>query len=193
MVFLVLHKALPVANVDTRSACYDGALTMMSPGVSSLLFIFAFQTIERQRKQRNLSKRKRLRSIGFSLQLCFHTAAEAGRGALMNDTLTFPSPLPCVSVLGSWVLSLRWCRSAGMSLCAGTWFSSMPRPQSTAVSFVIVDFRRCRGFAGGEIPEGMIFLRAALHWIIPRSVVPLREGELSSLPVALKNAWLQCS
>lgn len=175
---ILVFSLLSVAKVDSRSACHDGALTMMSPGVSSLLFTFAFQTIERQRKQCNLSKRKRLRSIGFSLQLCFHTAAEAGCGALMNDTLTSPFPLPPVSVLGSWVLSLRWCGSAGMSLCAGTWFSSMPRPQSAAVSFVIVDFRRCRGFAGGEIPEAMIFLRAALYWIIPHSVVPLREVEL---------------
>lgn len=91
---LVLQKALS----DSWSACHDGSLTMLSPGVSSLLFTFAFQTIERQRKQCNLSKRKRLRSIGFSLQLCFHTAVEAGCRALMNDTLTFPSPLPsCVS------------------------------------------------------------------------------------------------
>lgn len=33
-------------------------------------------------------------SIGFSLQLCFHTAALAGYRALTNDTLTFPSPSP---------------------------------------------------------------------------------------------------
>lgn len=60
----------------------------------------------------------------------------------------------------------------------------MPRPQSTAVTFVIVDFSRCRGFApegglskgvggmgtgrevegeGGRAPEGMIFPRAALY------------------------------
>lgn len=32
-----------------------------------------------------------------------------------------------------------------------------------------------------------------LYWIIPHSLVPLREVELSSLPVALKNTWLQCS
>lgn len=91
---LALQRAQSVAKVDPRSAGYDGPLTIVSPGVSSLLF----QTIERQRKQCNLSKRKRLRSIEFSLQLCFHTAAEAGCGALMNDTLMFPSPLPpCVS------------------------------------------------------------------------------------------------
>lgn len=135
----------------------------MSPGVSSLLFTFACQTIERQRKQCNLSERKRLGSIGFSLQLCFHTAVEAGCGALMNDTLTFPSSLPPVSVLGSWVLSLRWCGSAGMSLCAGTWFSSMPRPQSTAVSFVILDFRQCRGFAGGKYQKARSF--SELHFL----------------------------
>lgn len=125
---------------------------MSRGGFIFAFFTFAFQTIERQRKQCNLSKRKRLRSIGFSLQLCFHTAAESGCGALMNDTLTFPSPLPLppMSVLGSRSLSLRWCGSAGMSLCAGTWFSSVPRPQSTAVRFVIVDFRQCRGFAGGK-------------------------------------------
>lgn len=155
-----------VAKVDTRAAYHDGTLMMMSLGVSSLLSTVAFQTIERQRKQCNLSKGKKLRSIGFSLQLCFHIAVEAGCRALMNDTLMFPSPLPPVSVLGSRVLSLRWCRSAGMSVCAGTWFSSMPRPQSTAVSFVIVDFRRCHGFAGGwgyDLSESCTLL----NWIIP--------------------------
>lgn len=121
----------------------------MSLGLSSLLFTFAFRAIERERKQCNLSKRKRLRSIGFSLQLCFHSAAEAGCGAQMNDTLMFPSPLPPVSVLSSRGMSLRWCGSATMSLCIGTWFSSMPLPQSMPVRFVIVDFRRCRGFAVG--------------------------------------------
>lgn len=143
--FFALQEALSVAKVDSRSAYHDGALTMMSPGVSSFLSTDAFQTIDRQRKQCNLSKRKQLGSIGFSLQLCFHTAVEAGCRALMNDTLMSPP----VSVLHSWVLSPQWCGSAGMSVYAGTWFSSMPHPQSTAVSFVIVDFRQCRGFAEG--------------------------------------------
>lgn len=165
----------------------------MSRGVSSLLFTFAFQTTERQRKQCNLSKRKRHRSIGFSLQLCFHTAAEAGCGALMNDTLTFPSPLPPVSVLGSRGLSLRWCGSAGTSLCAGTWFSSVQRPQSTAVRFVIVDFRQCRWLCRGGNTRRPDLSESWLYWIIPHSLVPLREVELSCLPVALKNTWLQCS
>lgn len=44
----------------------------------------------------------------------------------------------------------------------------------------------------GDIPEAMIFLRAALYWIIPYSAVPLWELELSSLPVALENTCLQC-
>lgn len=72
---------------------------MMSPGVSSFLSTDAFQTIDRQRKQCNLSKRKQLGSIGFSLHLCFHTAVEAGCRALMNDTLMFLSlpPPPCQS------------------------------------------------------------------------------------------------
>lgn len=153
---------------------------IVSPGVSSLLFTVAFQTIERQRKQCNLSKRKRLRSIEFSLQLCFHAAAEEGCGALMNDTLMFPSPLPPVSVLGSWALSLQWCESTGMSLHAGTWFSSMPRPQSTAVSFVIVDFRRCRGFAKGWIPEGMIFESCTLL-NYPSLCSPILRGGVKQL------------
>ena len=120
----------------------------MSHRLSSLLFTFASQTIERQRKQRNLSKRKRLRSIGFSLQLCFHTAVEAGCGALMNDTLMFLSPLSLL------------CQSSAPESChcddAGAlgWVCvpgpDSPQchvPQSTAVPFVIVDFRRCHSFA----------------------------------------------
>lgn len=185
--------ALSVAKVDTRSAYHDGALTMMSPGVSSLLSTVAFQTIDGQRKQYNLSKRKQLRSIGFSLQLCFHTAVEAGCRALMNDTLMSPSPLPPVSVLDSRVLSPRWCGSAGMSVCAGTWFSSMPRPQSTAVSFVNVDFRQCRGFAGGgrggdtrrhDLSEG----RTLLNY--PSLCSPTSRGGVKQLTC---DMWLQCS
>lgn len=131
-------------------------------------------------------KGKLRRSIGFSLQLCFHTAAEEGRLALLNETLAFPIPPTSVAVLDSRVLSLRWYGSAGMSMCAGTWFSSMPRPQSTAVSFVIVDFRRCHGFAvgwewGGGAPEGLIFPTAALYWIIPHSLVQLSRGGVKQL------------
>lgn len=171
-----------VGKVDTGAAYHDGTLMMMSLGASSLLSTVAFRTTEWQRKQCNLSKGKQLQSIGFSLQLCFHTAVEAGCRALMNDTLMFPSPLPPVSVLDSRVLSLQWCRSAGMSVCTGTWFSSMPRPQSTAVSFVIVDFKQCHGFAvewGYDLSESCTLL----NWIIPCSVVQLWEVELSCLPV----------
>lgn len=154
----------------------------MSPGVSSWLS-------KQMNGRENIAiclKWKLRRSIGFSLQLCFHTAAEAGRLALLNETLACPIPPTSVSVLGSRVLSLRWYGSAGMSMCAGTWFSSMPRPQSTAVSFVIVDFRRCHGFAvgwewGGAAPEGLIFPTAALYWIIPHSLVQLSRGGVKQL------------
>lgn len=88
-------------------------------------FIFALYiclpNTERLRKQCNLSKRKRLRSIEFSLQLCFHTAAEAGCGGLMNETLTFEAllaPPSSLSVLGSQALSLWWCESTRMRVCA---------------------------------------------------------------------------
>lgn len=93
--FFVLENPLSIASADTKSVCHDGALTMMSQGLSSLLFTF-------RRKQCNLSERKRLQSIEFSLQLCFHTAMEEGCGALMNETLTSTSPLPSSQ---SWVLS----------------------------------------------------------------------------------------
>lgn len=167
----------------------------MSLGLSSLLFTFAFWAIERERKQCNLSKRKRLRSIGFSLQLCFHSAAEAGCRAQMNDTLMFPSPLPPVSVLSSRGMSLRWCGSATMSLCLILLNATSP---VNACPFCHCRFQAVSWLCGGGlqgvgwVPEGMIFLRAEFYWIIPYSLVPLGEVELSSLPVALKNTWLQC-
>lgn len=121
----------------------------MSPGVASWLS----KQLNGRENIPICLKGKLRRSIGFSLQLCFHTAVEPRRLVLLNETLACPNhppqPPTSVSVLGSRVLSLRWYGSAGMSMCTGTWFSSMPRPQSTAVSFVIVDFRRCRGFAVG--------------------------------------------
>lgn len=193
IVFFALQEALSVAKVDSRSAYHDGALTMMSPGVSSFLSTDAFQTIDRQRKQCNLSKRKQLGSIGFSLQLCFHTAVEAGCRALMNDTLMFPSlSPPPVSVLHSWVLSPQWCGSAGMSVYAGTWFSSMPHPQSTAVSFVIVDFRQCRGFAegGGEGTRRHDLSESCTLLNYPLLCSPTWRGGVKQLTC---DMWLQCS
>lgn len=79
--------ALCAVKVDTRSAHSDGTLTMMSPGVSSRLS----KQLNGRENVAICLKGKLRRSIGFSLQLCFHTAAEEGRLALLNETLGFPS------------------------------------------------------------------------------------------------------
>lgn len=122
---------------------------MLSSGVSSFLSTVASQTIDRQGKQCNFSKRKQtpIDRIFITLMFPYHSRG-LSRTALMNDTLMLPSLL-LVSAPHSRVLSPWWCGSAGTSARTGTWFSSMPRPQSTAVTFVIADFKRCRGFAGG--------------------------------------------
>lgn len=85
----------------------------------------------------------------------------------MNETLTFEAllapPLLAFSPRLASTVTVMMRKHQDESVCAGTRFSSMPRPRLTAVCFVIVDFRRCRGFAKGERPEGVIFLRAALY------------------------------
>lgn len=149
----------------------------MSLVVSCLLFTaFAFQTVERQRKECNLSKRKRLQSIGFSLQLCFHTAVEAGCGALMNDTLMFPSLLPPLLILCSWGLSLRWVGAPGWVWGTRTVLSSLLCRQSTAVHFVTVDFSLCRGFAGGKYRKVWSFWELHLLNYPPLSGTASRGG-----------------
>lgn len=138
---------------------------MMSHGLSSLLFTFAFRAIERERKQCNLSKRKRLRSIGFSLQLCFHTAVEAGCGAQMNDTLMFPSPSPsCVSPqLPRHVTAMmreRHDESVHRDLILLNAASPVNACPFCHCRFQAVSWL-CSG--GGRIPGGMIFLRAEFY------------------------------
>lgn len=108
-------------------------------------FVFAVQRTEWQRKRCNLSKGKATAINSIFITVVFSYCS--GGGVLSSSEWYISAPP--VSVLGFRVLSLWWYGSAGMSMCAGTWFSSMPRPQSTAVSFVIVDFRRCHGFALG--------------------------------------------
>lgn len=80
--------ALCSAKVDTGSAHRDGTPTMMSPGVSSPLS----KQLDGRENSAICLKGKQRRSIAFSLQLCFHTAVEAGCLALLNDTLVPPTP-----------------------------------------------------------------------------------------------------
>lgn len=88
--------ALCSAKVDTGSAHRDGTSTMMSPGVSSSLS----KQLDGRENSAICLKGKQQQSIAFSLQLCFHTAVEAGCLALLNDTLVppHPSPSPCQSL-----------------------------------------------------------------------------------------------
>lgn len=149
-------------------------------------FILALQTTEWQRKHCNLSKGKATAINRIFITVMFSYCSGGGALSSAEWHIRVPHPPPSVSVLGSQVLSLRWYGSAGMRMCAGTRFSSMPRPQSTAVSFVIVDFRRCHGFAvgwewGGAAPEGLIVPTAALYWIIPPSLVQLSRGGVKQL------------
>lgn len=148
-------------------------------------FFLAVQTTGWQRKQCNLSKGKATAINSFFITVMFSYCSGGRVLSSAEWYISAPPPLAVpVSVLGSRVLSLRWYGSAGMSMCAGTWFSSMPRPQSTAVSFVIVDFRRCHGFAlggWGAAPEGLIFPTAALYWIIPHSLVQVSRGGVKQL------------
>lgn len=134
----------------------------------------------------NLSKGKAMAINRIFITVMFSYCSGGGALSSAEWDISVPHPPTSMSVLGSQVLSLRWYGSAGMSMCAGTWFSSMPRPQSTAVSFVIVDFRRCHGFAvgwewGGAAPEGLIFPTAALYWIIPHSLFQLSRGGVKQL------------
>lgn len=66
---------------------------------------------------------------------------------------------------------------------------------TTAICFVIVDFRQCRGFmeGGGVVLYHNTQSFQELSFIeLSLTLVPLRKVELSSLPVALKNTWMQC-
>lgn len=190
LMFLVLQKAPSVANIDTRSACHDGALTMMSPGVSSLLFTFAFQTIERQRKQCNLSKRKRLPIDRIFITVMF---SYCSRGRLWSsDEWYINVPIPSPSCASPWLLSpvtamMRERRDE--FVCRDLILLNATSPVNSC-QFCHCRFQAVSWLCRGGNTRSHDLSESCIYWIIPHSVVPLREVELSSLPVALKNMWL---
>lgn len=73
----------------------------MSPGVSSSLS----KQLNGRENSAICLRGKQQRSIAFSLQLCFHTAVEAGCLALLNDTLVPPPPPPHHPCISPWLRS----------------------------------------------------------------------------------------
>lgn len=129
-------------------------------------------------------KRKQRRSIAFSLQLCFHTAVEAGCLALLNDTLVPPTPRrPRVSPwLPSPVTAMireRWDEYVRRDLILLNATSPVNSCQFCHCRFQTVS-RLCVG-GWGAAPEGLIFPTAALYWIIPHSLVQLSRGGVKQL------------
>lgn len=106
--------------------------------------------------------------------------------ALMNDTLILPSLLlPCQSPTPESCHrddagAPGWARAPGPDSPQCHVPSQQLSVLSLWISSTVVALPR--GEEGSGAPEGMIFPRAALYWIIPLCVVQLGELELSCLP-----------